>query len=41
MKEEERFDETIDQGLNILNSYIDELKEAKINILPADKALII
>ena len=37
-KEEERFDETIDQGLNILNSYIDELKEAKANILSADKA---
>ncbi|MBZ4645555.1 MAG: alanyl-tRNA synthetase [Clostridia bacterium] len=36
--EEERFDETIDQGLNILNQYIAELKEANQKILSGDKA---
>lgn len=36
--EEERFDETIDQGLNILNGYIEELKSNQQEILSGDKA---
>lgn len=36
--EEERFDETIDQGIVILNQYIDELKAESKNILTGDKA---
>ncbi|NLY44077.1 MAG: alanine--tRNA ligase [Clostridiaceae bacterium] len=36
--EEERFNETIDQGLNILNQYIDELKEKNEKVLSGDKA---
>ncbi len=36
--EEERFDETIDQGLVILNQYIEELRHAKQEILSGDKA---
>lgn len=36
--EEERFDETIDQGIGILNSHIDELKSQNRNILSGDKA---
>jgi len=36
--EEERFDETIDQGLNILNQYIEELKATGNNMLSGDKA---
>ncbi|MDO6354346.1 alanine--tRNA ligase [Caloramator sp. CAR-1] len=36
--EEERFDETIDQGMNILEEYIDELKKENKNILDGEKA---
>jgi alanyl-tRNA synthetase len=36
--EEERFDETIDQGLNILNQYIGELKENNQKVLSGEKA---
>ncbi|MDK2933962.1 MAG: alanyl-tRNA synthetase [Clostridiales bacterium] len=36
--EEERFDETIDQGLSILNQYVDELKNENSRILSGDKA---
>ncbi|CCJ34637.1 alanine--tRNA ligase [Caloramator australicus] len=36
--EEERFDETIDQGMNILEAYIDELKKENKNILDGEKA---
>jgi alanyl-tRNA synthetase len=36
--EEERFKETIDQGLNILNLYVDELKNQGENILDGVKA---
>lgn len=35
--EEERFDETIDQGIGILNQYIDELKNEKRSILSGEK----
>lgn len=35
--EEERFDETIDQGIGILNSYIEELKAENKNLLTGDK----
>lgn len=35
--EEERFDETIDQGIVILNQYIEELKSNKENILSGEK----
>ena len=31
--EEERFNETIDSGMNILNGYIKELEEAKSTVL--------
>lgn len=36
--EEERFDETIDQGLGILNQYIDDMKNENVNVLKGDKA---
>ncbi|SEF81035.1 alanyl-tRNA synthetase [Caloramator fervidus] len=36
--EEERFDETIDQGMNILEEYIAELKKENKNILDGEKA---
>ena len=36
--EEERFDETIDQGIGILNEYVDELKFNNEKILSGDKA---
>ncbi len=36
--EEERFDETIDQGITILNQYIAALKESKQKVLSGDKA---
>lgn len=36
--EEERFDETIDQGLTILNDYIEDLKKTGEATLPGDKA---
>lgn len=36
--EEERFDETIDSGIQILNEYIEELKEKKVMVLSGDKA---
>lgn len=35
--EEERFDETIDQGIVILNQYIGELKSENKNVLSGDK----
>lgn len=35
--EEERFDETIDQGIGILNLYIEDMKKEHINILGGDK----
>lgn len=35
--EEERFDETIDQGIGILNQYIEELKSTKKEILSGEK----
>lgn len=35
--EEERFDETIDQGIGILNGYIDELKASNEKTLSGDK----
>lgn len=35
--EEERFDETIDQGIGILNQYIEELKSNKKSILSGEK----
>jgi alanyl-tRNA synthetase len=37
--EEERFNDTIDQGLSILNEYIDELKEQKKNIISGTMTL--
>ncbi len=36
--EEEKFQETIDQGISILESYIDEMKEKDENTLAGDKA---
>ena len=36
--EEERFNETIDSGMNILNDYIKELEEAKSTVLSGEKA---
>ena len=36
--EEERFDETIDQGLNIVKEYIEELKQANQTVLSGKKA---
>ena len=36
--EEERFNETIDGGMNILNGYIKELEEAKSTVLSGEKA---
>ncbi|MGN9160107.1 alanine--tRNA ligase [Clostridium sulfidigenes] len=36
--EEERFAETIDQGMDILKSYIDEMNTEKINVLSGEKA---
>ena len=36
--EEEKFLETIDQGMNILNSYIEELDKENTKVLPGDKA---
>ena len=36
--EEERFNETIDAGMNILNGYIKELEEAKSTVLSGEKA---
>ena len=36
--EEEKFNETLDQGVEILNSYIAELKEANQNVLSGEKA---
>ena len=36
--EEERFNETIDSGMIILNDYIEEMKEANENILKGEKA---
>ncbi len=38
MYEEERFEETIEQGLSILNEYIDKLKEKEKNKLAGEKA---
>jgi alanine--tRNA ligase len=35
--EEEKFDETIDQGMGILNQYIDEMKNASKKTLSGDK----
>ncbi|MDI3311813.1 MAG: alanine--tRNA ligase, partial [Thermoanaerobacterium sp.] len=37
-KEEERFKETIDQGLDILDGYIDDLKASGKNVLEGSKA---
>ncbi|KRQ86876.1 Alanine--tRNA ligase [Caloramator mitchellensis] len=36
--EEERFDETIDQGMNILQEYVNDLKKNDKNILDGEKA---
>ena len=36
--EEERFQETLDQGLNILQEYAGEIKDAGTSVLPGDKA---
>lgn len=36
--EEERFDETIDSGIQILNEFIEELKESDLKVLSGDKA---
>ncbi len=36
--EEERFEETIDQGISILSEYVDELKKANETVLSGDKA---
>lgn len=36
--EEEKFLETIDQGMNILNSYLEELDKENKKVLPGDKA---
>ena len=36
--EESKFQETIEQGLGILNSYIEEEKSIHSNVLPGDKA---
>ncbi|NEZ45970.1 alanine--tRNA ligase [Clostridium niameyense] len=36
--EEERFDETIDSGIQILNEYIDEIKKENKNMLSGEKA---
>lgn len=36
--EEEKFNETLDQGVEILNSYIDELKENNEKVLSGEKA---
>ena len=36
--EEEKFLETIDQGMNILNSYLEELDKENTKVLPGDKA---
>jgi alanyl-tRNA synthetase len=36
--EEERFQDTINQGLLMLNNYIDEMKEKNIRVFPGDKA---
>lgn len=36
--EEEKFNETLDQGVDILNSYTDELKENKEKVLSGEKA---
>ncbi|MCF0148361.1 MAG: alanine--tRNA ligase, partial [Clostridium sp.] len=36
--EEERFNETIDSGMNILNDYIEEMEAAKEEILKGEKA---
>jgi len=36
--EEERFDETIDQGLSILNQYMEELKAENSKVLSGEKA---
>ncbi len=37
-REEESFNKTIDQGLNILNSFVEELKESGNNILSGENA---
>lgn len=37
-REEETFNKTIDQGLNILNSFVEELKESGNNILSGENA---
>jgi alanyl-tRNA synthetase len=37
-QEEERFQETLDQGLNILQEYIEGIREEGGNVLPGDKA---
>lgn len=39
--EEAKFEETINQGMNILNSYIDELKKAGKNSLSGEKAFVL
>ena len=39
--EEEKFEETINQGMNILNSYIDELKKEGKTSLSGEKAFIL
>lgn len=36
--EEDRFEQTIDQGLSILNTYIGEIEAQGVNVLPGDKA---
>lgn len=36
--EEERFDETIDTGIQILNDYMEEMKENNIKVLSGEKA---
>src|SRR5699024_3419435 len=36
--EEDRFNTTIDQGLNILNNYIDKLKDDEMEILDGENA---
>ncbi|MDP4152347.1 MAG: alanine--tRNA ligase [Bacillota bacterium] len=36
--EEERFNETVDQGLNILNAYISEMKKENVNEISGEKA---
>ncbi len=36
--EEERFQKTIDQGLEILEEYMEEMRESKLNILDGEKA---